>query len=112
MLCDTDELVLNSSTTDELGNLCHERMVGTLHKYESQQGGLHGDPVCGNKPCQLPTTSTVTLKELQWINTYLTQYLPDSDFQRGWEGQGSKFTSEAMEKSAMMARQSKSNDGE
>ena len=31
-------------------------------------------------------------------NTYLTQYLPGCDFQRGWEGKGSKLASEVMEK--------------
>ena len=32
-------------------------------------------------------------------NTYLTQYLPGSDFQQGWKEQGStKFASEAMQK--------------
>ena len=31
-------------------------------------------------------------------NTYLTQYLPGSDFQRGWEGKGSKLAREVMEK--------------
>ena len=40
-------------------------------------------------------------------NTYLTQCLPGFDFQRGWEGQGSKFGSEAKlcRKCAMMAKQ-------
>ena len=41
-------------------------------------------------------TSAVTLKELQW--KYLSNTVPVSDLQQGWEAQGSKFASEAMEK--------------
>jgi len=38
-------LLLNSSPKDELGNWCQERLVGTQHKYEVQQGGFLGDSV-------------------------------------------------------------------
>ena len=31
-----------NETIDELGNWCHERLVGAQHKYEAQQGGSHG----------------------------------------------------------------------
>ena len=87
-------LNLNSSSKDELGNWCHERLMGPLGKYEAKQRGFHGDPVSMNKPYQRPPTSTVTLKELQW------KYLPNimSNFQQRWEGQGSKFAREATEK--------------
>ena len=29
---------LNSSSIDELGNWCHQRLVGALHKYKAQKG--------------------------------------------------------------------------
>ena len=32
-------LKLNSFPVDELGNWCHSRLVGGLHKYQAQQGG-------------------------------------------------------------------------
>ena len=28
---------------DKLGNWCHERLVGTPHEFEAQQGGFSGD---------------------------------------------------------------------
>jgi len=83
---------------DELGNWCLERLVGTLCKYEAQQGGFHGDPGRGNQPCQWLPSSTITLKEHQWKYLPNTQYLPGSGFQPEWKGQGSKFASAAMEK--------------
>ena len=79
-----------------LGTGAKKGWWGTPRKYESQQGGLHGDPVSGNQPCLRPPTVTVTLKELQWKYIYLTQYLPETDFQQGREGQGSNFASETM----------------
>ena len=68
-------LDLNSSPIDELWNWCQERLVEAPRKHEVLQGGFHGDPVSRNQPCQRP---------------------PGSDFQPGWEWQGSKFASEAM----------------
>ena len=46
--------VLNSSSIDDLGNWCHEKLVWALCKYEAQQGGCHGNPMSGNKPCKRP----------------------------------------------------------
>ena len=43
---------------------------------------------------QKPPTSTITWKELQL--KYLPNTVPESEFKQGWEGQGSKFASEAM----------------
>ena len=85
----------NSSPIDEPGNRCQESLVEAPCKYEAPQGGFHGDPVSRNQPCQQAPTSTVTLNFSG--NTYLTQYLSGSDFQKGLEGQGSKFTSERMQ---------------
>ena len=48
----------------ELGNWCHERLMGSPRKYEAQQGGFHGDPMSENQLRQRPPTST--LMELQW----------------------------------------------
>ena len=59
--------------------------MGALHKYEAQQGGFHGDPVSGHQP----------LSHLRNFSGN-TQYLPGSDFQQGWQGQGSKCASKTL----------------
>ena len=47
---------LNSSSIDELGNWCHPRLVGALHKYQAQQGGsmatlrARTSPASGHQP--------------------------------------------------------------
>ena len=55
-------------------------------------GRFYGNPVSRNQPCKWPTTSTVTLKELQWRHLqYLTQSLLWPDSYEGWEGVGAKL---------------------
>ena len=63
-----------------------------------QQGGFHGDTVCGNQPCQWPPSSTVTLKKTPEILTEDRTYLCPTSNEGGWEGQGSKFASETTKK--------------
>ena len=61
-------LQLNSPSMDELGNWCHQRLVGPPWKYKAQQGGSMATRMSRNQPCKGPPTSLVTLKELQWWN--------------------------------------------
>jgi len=89
----------DSSPMDEVGNRCHERLVGALHRYEAKQGGFHGDPVSRNQPCQQPPTSTVTRKELQW--KYL---LKPNSHKIGREGQGRKFSTELTRKNLLWSQ--------
>ena len=35
---------LNSSSIDELGNWCYQRLVGAPRKYQAQQGGFEATP--------------------------------------------------------------------
>ena len=71
-----------------LGNGAMKGWWGAPHKQETQQEGFHGDPLSWSQPCQRPSTSAVTLKDLEW--KYFPNTVPGSDLQ-GWEGQGSKI---------------------
>ena len=55
---------LHTLPTDELGDWCHQRLVGALCKYQAQRGGSMATLWAG--------TSIITLKQLQWRN------LPDT----------------------------------
>ena len=56
---------LNSSSKDELGNWCHQRLV-EAGENKAQQEGFHGNPVSRIQPCNCPPTSTLTLNKLKW----------------------------------------------
>ena len=88
----------NSSSIDEIGNIGggSAQTRGTAGRFPWQ--------TCEREPA-LPAATNQhrhTKRNLS-ANTYLTEYLPRSDSQRGWEGQGSKFASKQQRKSAMIA---------
>ena len=45
---------LNSSPIDELGNWCHQRLVGHQQIYKAQQGDFHGNPTGRKQTRKLP----------------------------------------------------------
>ena len=50
---------------------------GELWAIQARQGGIHSNPVGGNRPCMQPPPGTVTLTRDLWKkNTYHTLYLP------------------------------------
>ena len=46
-------------------------------------GGIHGNPVSWNNPCEPLPTGTILLKPDQWKNTHLTPILTYQTY-RGW----------------------------
>ena len=78
-----------------LGTGAKEGWWGCPCKYEAQQGGFHGNPVSETSPACGHQTAPSHWRNFSG-NTYLTQYLPGTDFQHGREGQGSKFASEIL----------------
>jgi len=57
---------LNSLPIDELGNWCHQRLVGGPAKIPGTAGRIHSNPVSRNQLCKWPPINTITLKTLQW----------------------------------------------
>ena len=87
------KMLLNSTPIDELGNWCHERLVGPCASMRQSRKVSMATLWAGTSP----SSGKQPARNFSG-NTYLTQNLSRSDFQWGWKGQGTKFASEATEK--------------
>ena len=72
-------MTLNLLPIDELGNWCHQRLVGSQWKYKAQQGGSMGSLWVGTSPASGHNPAP-SLMELQWR---FLPYLIASVTQRG-----------------------------
>ena len=89
---------LITNNIDELGSWCHQRLVGVMQKYKTQQGGSMATVWAGTSPASNHQSALSHWRNfsgeyfLTWYLDTINQYYSNE----GWEGLGAEVTKEAI----------------